>query len=94
MPNGHNFLAYLLDGEVTMPSGFSYAGRTALNFKDDGEGVTLTGKADLTRVLLLSGAPLGAPVAQHGPFVMNNQTEIMQAMRDYQIGKMGFYTEY
>lgn len=93
VPAGHNFLAYLLDGEVTLPSGFSYAGRAALNFKNDGEGVTLTGKASHTRVLLLSGAPLGAPVAQQGPFVMNTQTEILQAMRDYQMGKMGFYVE-
>ncbi|MEM6770996.1 MAG: pirin family protein [Bacteroidota bacterium] len=94
VPTGHNFMAYLLDGEVTLPSGFSYAGRTALNFKDDGEGVTLTGKEERTRILLLGGEPLGAPVAQHGPFVMNTQTEIMEAMRDYQMGKMGFYTEY
>lgn len=91
--SGHNFLSYLLDGEVTLPSGFSYAGRTALNFKDDGEGVILTGKAAHTRLLLLSGAPIGAPVAQQGPFVMNTQTEILEAMRDYQMGKMGFYIE-
>ena len=93
VPEGHSFLVYLLDGEVTLASGFSYAGRTALQFRDDGEGVTLTGKADHTRVLLLSGEPIGAPVAQHGPYVMNNQTEILQAMRDYQMGKMGFYVE-
>lgn len=93
VPAGHNFLAYLLDGEVTLPSGFSYAGLTALSFHDDGEGVTLTGKADRTRILLLSGAPLGAPVARHGPFVMNTQTEILEAMRDYKMGKMGFYVE-
>jgi len=94
VPSGHNFVAYLLDGEAALPSGFSYQGRTALNFKDDGEGISLTGKAEHTRALLLSGAPIGAPVAQQGPFVMNNQTEILQAMRDYQMGKMGFYTEY
>lgn len=93
VPAGHHFLAYLLDGEVTLPSGFSYAGRTALNFKDDGEGITLTGKAEHTRVLLLGGAPLGAPVAQQGPFVMNTQTEILEAMRDFQMGKMGFYVD-
>lgn len=93
VPVGHNFLAYLLDGEVTLSSGFSYAGRAAISFKDDGEGVSLTGKAAHTRILLLGGEPLGAPVAQHGPFVMNTQTEIMEAMRDYRMGKMGFYVE-
>jgi len=45
-------------------------------------------------VLLLSGTPIGEPVAQWGPYVMNTQTEIMEAMRDYQMGKMGVYTEY
>ena len=93
VPAGHNLLVYLLDGEVTLPSGFSYAGRAALHFNNDGDGITLTGKAERTRILLLSGRPLGAPVAQHGPFVMNTQTEILEAMRDYQMGKMGFYVE-
>ena len=34
--------------------------------------------------------PLNEPVATYGPYVMNTQTEIMEAMRDYQNGKMGF----
>jgi hypothetical protein len=33
------------------------------------------------------------PIATYGPFVMNNQTQIMQAMRDYQMGKMGVLIE-
>lgn len=93
VPEDHNFAAYLLDGRVTTSNGFSYEGRTLLNYKNDGEGVSLVGEAELTRILLLGGVPLGAPVTQHGPFVMNTQTEIMEAMRDYQMGKMGFYTE-
>ena len=93
VPATHNAAAYLLDGEATTSSGFSYAGRTLLNYKADGEGISLTGKADRTRILFLSGEPLGAPVTQHGPFVMNTQTEILEAMRDYQMGKMGVYIE-
>lgn len=93
VPAGYNFLAYLLDGEVETRPGFAYAGRTLLNFKDDGTHVALTGVAERTRVLLLGGEPLGAPVSQHGPFVMNTQTEILEAMRDYQMGKMGVYIE-
>ncbi|MFK8161420.1 MAG: pirin family protein [Lewinella sp.] len=93
VPTNFNFAAYLIDGEVKTANSFNYAGRTLLNFRQDGEGVTLTGAAPLTRILLLGGLPLGAPLAQHGPFVMNTQTEILEAMRDYNMGKMGVYID-
>jgi hypothetical protein len=44
-------------------------------------------------ILILSGEPINEPLATHGPFVMNNQTQIMEAMRDYQAGKMGILIE-
>jgi quercetin 2,3-dioxygenase len=44
-------------------------------------------------MLLLSGEPLNENVVSHGPFVMNTQTEILEAMRDYQMGKMGVLIE-
>jgi redox-sensitive bicupin YhaK (pirin superfamily) len=39
------------------------------------------------RALLVAGMPLGEPIAQHGPFVMNTREELMQAVADYQAGK-------
>jgi redox-sensitive bicupin YhaK (pirin superfamily) len=44
---------------------------------------------DEVKVLFLSGAPLNEPIAGYGPFVMNTQEEIYQAIKDYQSGKMG-----
>lgn len=92
VPESYNALCYLLDGEMQLNENFSYTGETMLHFKNDGEGFALRATAD-TRALILAGAPIGEPVAQWGPYVMNTQTEIMQAMRDYQMGKMGVYIE-
>ena len=41
------------------------------------------------KVLILSGAPIDEPVVMHGPFVMNTDQEIRQAMRDFQTGRFG-----
>ena len=46
-----------------------------------------------SQYILLSGAPLNEKVVQQGPFVMNSETEILMAMRDYQMGKMGMLIE-
>ena len=64
----------------------------AATFNKDGEGIHITAK---TRVnaLLMSGRPLNEPIAAQGPFVMNTEIEIMEAMRDYRMGKMGILIE-
>jgi redox-sensitive bicupin YhaK (pirin superfamily) len=41
----------------------------------------------------MMGEPLNEPVVGHGPFVMNTEAEIREAIRDYQSGKMGRLTE-
>ena len=45
--------------------------------------------AGAEQALLIAGMPLGEPIAQHGPFVMNTREEVMQAMADYQAGRLG-----
>ena len=52
----------------------------------DGDSVILSGGPEGGRVLLLAGRPLLEPIVQYGPFVMNTQQEIEQAIRDYQSG--------
>jgi quercetin 2,3-dioxygenase len=88
VPDEHNTLVYLLDGKVSVDGFGMVDGLHIVHFKNDGEGISLEALAD-TRVLFLSGEPLKEPVVSYGPFVMNNQTQIMEAMRDYQMGKMG-----
>ena len=92
IPGHFNALLYILHGEVQLNENFSYESETMLHFRNDGEGFSLRAKAD-GQVLILGGAPIGEPLAQWGPYVMNTQTEIMEAMRDYQMGKMGVYIE-
>ena len=54
----------------------------------EGETLSVEAGADST-ILLLSGAPLDEPVVGYGPFVMNTEKEIRQAMSDYRSGLMG-----
>jgi len=57
-----------------------------------GDAVRLRGATGGGRLLLLAGVPLREPVARYGPFVMNTEQEVRQAILDYQSGKMGEIT--
>jgi quercetin 2,3-dioxygenase len=54
---------------------------------EDGECVRFSAGAEGTRCLLVAAQPIGEPIAHYGPFVMNTQAEIMDAIRDYQAGR-------
>lgn len=92
LPQNHNALVYLLDGKLTVDGFGMVEGLHIVHFKNDGDGISFEALED-TRVLLLSGAPLNEDVVSYGPFVMNTQTQILEAMRDYQKGKMGILIE-
>jgi redox-sensitive bicupin YhaK (pirin superfamily) len=91
----YNALAYVLAGRGTVGS----EGRPVRTgqLAVFGEGGHLTLAADTSQdshtpdleVLLLGGRPIGEPVAQYGPFVMNTKAEIAQAFEDFQAGRMG-----
>ncbi|HQQ98061.1 MAG TPA: pirin family protein [Cyclobacteriaceae bacterium] len=92
VPPSHNTLMYLLDGKLTVEGFGLVEGLHLIHFNNDGDGIAV-GALEDTRVLFLSGEPLDEEVVSYGPFVMNNQTQIMEAMRDYQMGKMGVLIE-
>jgi hypothetical protein len=92
IPQTHNAFIYLLDGKLSVESFGLVEGLHLVHFENNGEVITLTAKED-SRVLLLSGEPLNEKVVSYGPFVMNTQSEILEAMRDYQMGKMGVLIE-
>ena len=89
--NTHNGLLYLLKGKVTVNDTETLAlnENQLIQFNQDGEGISIEAEAD-SLLLFLSGEPLNEEVATYGPYVMNTQTELVEAMRDYQMGKMGF----
>ena len=92
IPASHNLFIYLLDGRLKINSEHEVEGKHALVFENDGDGFEAEALED-TRFFIGSGEPLNEPIASHGPFVMNNQTEILEAFRDYQMGKMGILIE-
>ncbi|MBK9733037.1 MAG: pirin family protein [Chitinophagaceae bacterium] len=92
IPPEHNTFIYLLDGKLNLSGYGIVEGLNAVIFKNDGDQLSMEALED-TRVLLMSGEPLHEKVESYGPFVMNSQTEIMQAMRDYKMGKMGVLIE-
>jgi len=91
LPSDQHTLIYQLDGQMEI-NNKSTSAKSMTVFENEDGAIQLKAIKD-TRLLLLTGAPLNEPVESYGPFVMNNTTEIMQAMRDAQIGKMGILIE-
>jgi redox-sensitive bicupin YhaK (pirin superfamily) len=93
----HQAFIYVLNGLVNL-SELSNANDALIKanymaiLNQDGDGININALEDCL-LLMGTGEPLNEPVASHGPFVMNNQTEIMEAFRDYQMGKMGVLIE-
>ena len=79
---------YVFEGPQLAVNGTVLGSSTGAAVRSDTP-VTLTAGDGAVEVMVLQGRPIGEPVAQYGPFVMNTQDEIMQAMRDYQATEFG-----
>ena len=87
VPEGHTALVYVYEGALQIGSdSYSIKAGNLARLSLTGELVIET-DAD-TRLLVISGKPIGEPIVQRGPFVMNTAEEIHQAIRDYTDGKL------
>ena len=92
IPKEFNTFIYQIDGSLLINKESKASAKDLSWFNNDGDTITIKGLEDTT-ALLLAGEPINEETATYGPFVMNNQTEIMEAMNDYQMGKMGILIE-
>jgi redox-sensitive bicupin YhaK (pirin superfamily) len=83
-----NRTLYFFDGASIEVAGHVVDRHAALHLHN-ADVVTLRNGPKRTELLMLQGRPIGEPVAQHGPFVMNTRAEIAQAMMDYQRTRFG-----
>ena len=89
LPAGHNAFVYVYRGEVSIAGKAVPVQRMAILVNDaQADGVVIEASTD-ARVLLIAGQPLKEPIVQYGPFVMNSQDEIYQALSDFRDGRLG-----
>lgn len=88
VPAGHNAAVFVLQGEVSVNGTGPVKEAELARLGTAGERIVLEAKAD-TILLVLGGEAIREPVARYGPFVMNTQAELIQAIEDYRSGKMG-----
>ena len=88
LPSTHNAFIYVYRGAVKVGDTPVESQRMGIlsNTTEAADGVTLTATED-TRLLVIAGKPLNEPIVQYGPFVMNTQEEIRQAMDDFRSGR-------
>ncbi len=88
LATGHNAFVYVYRGEVDVAGTAVPSQRMAILANDaDADGVVIEAKGE-AKALLIAGRPLGEPIAQHGPFVMNTEQEIYQALQDFREGRL------
>ncbi|MFS2027609.1 pirin family protein [Massilia sp. GER05] len=87
LPAGHNAFLYVFRGEVVVEGKAVPQARMAiLDNAKAADGVRIKASQP-SRLLLIAGRPLNEPIAQYGPFVMNTQAEVFQAVEDFRNGK-------
>lgn len=86
LPETHNAFIYVYRGSVQVAGTPVQRQRMAI-LANEGDGITLDASGP-ARALLIAGQPLREPIAQYGPFVMNTRDELIQAVDDFQNGRL------
>lgn len=86
LPKGHTAIIVVLKGHVTVNGSMEGGEAEAILLSTDGEGAQIFANGDAT-LLVLTGEPIDEPIFGHGPFVMNSEKEIRQAIEDFNTGR-------
>ena len=87
IPETENAALMVLGGEMQI-NGKKCTARDLVLFQNSGETILIEAESE-AHLMLLGGEPTGGPIVQYGPFVMNTQQEIRQAIADFNAGKFG-----
>lgn len=87
-PEGHNVVVVALSGNIVLNGTVPLAGPASARLSREGGEVRIKADSD-AKVLVLAGEPIDEPIAAYGPFVMNSEAEIRQAVEDFNAGRFG-----
>jgi len=91
IPNGYNAMVYVISGELCCDSKTAGA-RSLMVFGTEAAPIGIEAVDD-AEFIILAGQPVHEPLASYGPFVMNTRAELIEAVEEYQSGKMGSLEE-
>ena len=89
LPENHNLSMVVLRGDVTFNGTQTAHAGELVGFVTEAGTIELQAGSEEVKILLLSGVPIDEPVVGYGPFVMNTQQEIRQAINDFNAGRFG-----
>lgn len=88
VPDGHTLILAVLSGRIVIDTNTAVGEAEVLLLDREGDSVSISADAD-TVMLVLTGEPIDEPIVGYGPFVMNSEDQIRQALTDLRSGRFG-----